>query len=134
MPTLASLLASHLPDELSHGLAITSVPMHPQGQRKRGYNQSELLAASLARTLHLPHYQLLYKRKMTKKQAGLTRKERLINIKSSFAVRGKIRIPHRVLLVDDVTTTGATLQECAKTLKQAGVREVYAAVIAHGHS
>ena len=106
---------------------ITFVPLHSKRQRKRGYNQSELLAESLSVMLSIPCAALLHKTKHTKNLARLNRAERSEIIHGSFetacersAVKDKT-----ILLIDDVLTTGATADECAKVLKRAGAQKVW---------
>jgi len=106
--------------------------MHTKHERERGYNQSVLLAKSLSSLLHVPYQTLLKKTRATKQQAGLKRDERLQNLSGSFASLHTLPHMRSVLLVDDVTTTRTTLNECALVLKKAGVKNVYGIVIAHG--
>ena len=105
-------------------VVITSVPLHWKRQWQRGFNQSELLAKELGQT------QILLKRiKYTQKQAKLSKKERENNLKDAFVFCGQ-QVPEKVLLVDDIASTCSTLNECAQTLKRAGVKQVYAVVLA----
>ena len=106
---------------------VVPVPLHPKRLQERGFNQSGLLAKEFSRRLGLPiSFDLLVRKKWTQPQTRLNRKERLENVKGAFglceadAVRGR-----RILLLDDVFTTGTTLSECAKTLKRAGGSEVH---------
>ncbi len=102
---------------------FTFVPIDKKRMKKRGYNQAELLANALADKTTVPCYKLLEKVKVTKNQARLDREERLINLKGAF--EAVTRAPEHVVLVDDVMTTGATANECAKTLKKNGAKVVY---------
>ncbi len=104
------------------------VPSDKKRLKRRGYNQAELLAAELSARTTKPCFQLLEKVKHTINQARLTRQERLINLRDAF--EAKFKPPERVLIIDDVMTTGATLNECAKALKGAGARVVYALTFA----
>lgn len=111
---------------------ITFVPITRGRKRYRGYNQSEILANNISGKLGKPNVKILLKIKETKTQVGLKRKEREKNLNGVFGltrrtypIKGK-----RVLLVDDVITTGTTLNECAKVLRKAGAREIWGAVIA----
>lgn len=107
---------------------VLGVPSTPQTLRRRGYNQSELLARRTAKRLGLPFLRHgLRKRRGTRSQVGLNAQQRLINLKGCILpgrnadrLRGK-----RVLLVDDIFTTGATAQECARALHGCGVSAVY---------
>lgn len=104
---------------------ITYVPMHPIKQLKRGFNQSEEIALELSKILNLKLYErLLSSKYKSNSQHSMTLKERFDNIKgvykSNYMVTGKT-----ILLVDDIKTTGATLDECAKQLLLAGADNVY---------
>lgn len=107
---------------------ITFVPTERSRRRKRGYNQAELLAKSLSARIDLPYVTLLEKVKKTVNQAKLYRSARMENLKDSFVAVGKP--PDHIILIDDVMTTGSTLNECAKTLKKAGAKIVYALTFA----
>lgn len=114
--------------------AVVPVPLHPTRLRERTFNQARALARQLARELHLPCWdQQLIRQKATRSQAELPRKERLANVEGAFGVRPdpKIRLA-RILLVDDVFTTGATVDACAKALKGAGASRVIVVTVAHG--
>ncbi|NLO38641.1 MAG: ComF family protein [Ruminiclostridium sp.] len=111
---------------------IIPVPIHFRRKQQRGYNQSELLAKNLAKQTKIAFCpRSLTKNMHTPPQSSLGRGERLRNLKSAFrlknpdTVRGK-----RVLLVDDVMTTGSTLEHCARVLEEAGATQVDAFVIA----
>jgi ComF family protein len=124
---LSSWLAPRLASELGPGLCWVPVPLHPERLAERGYNQAALLAAGLARRLSgsaLPR--LVFRTRDTARQARLSRAERQRNVHDAFALRG--RAPARVVLVDDVVTTGATALGCARALDRAGVE--VAAVVA----
>lgn len=114
------------------GFAVCPVPLHWMRKFNRGFNQAELLACVIAREHGLPHRDLLYRLRRTGSQVGRKRLERKAAMKGVFAVRRISRIPESVLLVDDVATTGATLDACALTLKNAGVQRVDAVVLALG--
>lgn len=115
------------------GMCIVPVPLSRRRMIARDFNQAELLAHAanfvpsaasclctnvLARTRH------------TKEQARLSREDRLMNVRDAFIAR--VPVAGTVVLIDDVTTTGATLQDCARALKRAGATRVFGAVIAHG--
>ena len=106
------------------------VPLSIQGLRERGFNQSLLLARNIARQKNLPLFMdVLHKRKETPPQLGLSASERRSNLNGAFqaikTVQGK-----RLLLVDDVITTGSTVAECSKQLLKAGARQVIVLSIA----
>ncbi len=119
---------------------ITYAPMHPLRQAKRGYNQAEILAMTLAKKIKIPCEKLLIKAKKTKRQVELTGKKRRENLKGVFKVAspwlvglGPKSIKNKnILIVDDITTTGATLNECAYVLKNAGATGVWGLVVARG--
>ncbi|MBU6447591.1 ComF family protein [Patescibacteria group bacterium] len=114
-----------LPDE---DFVITFVPMHKTKQSLRGFNQSQLIAEKLSALLQMSVLPMLEKQRPTKAQMTLDRKERLQNLAGAFTAAQNGNKPvcasKRVLLVDDVITTGATLRECAKTLLSAGAGNV----------
>lgn len=102
---------------------LIPVPMHPSRERERGFNQAEEIALWLADGLGVPvASHLVQRRKLGDTQSGLTRRQRLVNLKGAFRVSGPI--PEHVAVVDDVVTTGATAEELARKLKKAGARTV----------
>lgn len=109
---------------------LAYVPITRKRERWRGYNQAELLTHALGRNLKRPILPGLHKVKETKTQVGLLKKEREKNLKSAFLYQGKRLNGKKILLIDDVTTTGTTLNECAKILRKKGANEVIGAVIA----
>lgn len=123
----AFLVVKALPKDLVPDV-VTSVPVAPVRYRERGYNQSELVARQVAARLGLPYTSLLG-RVNAVHQIGLGREERLEQIDGAFYSMRNLS-GQRVLVVDDVVTTGATLSECAKTLAAAGTSEVWGAVVA----
>lgn len=112
--------------------AVTYVPLTQKDQRKRGYNQTRLLAEKFCDILKLPPPEvLLVKTKQTEKQEKLDYKQRAVNLKGAFASIDKDKIKGRqILIIDDVLTTGATAGECAKTLKKAGADKVFVLTVA----
>lgn len=124
----AKLLAPLIvPDQFD---LITWVPTTPRRARGRGYNQAKLIAKALAQELNLDYAGVL-SRYQGKSQVGQSRQTRLEQVRDQFySVRPKLASDARVLLVDDVITTGATMSECAKTLKLAGAKSVWAAAAA----
>lgn len=103
--------------------AVTCVPMTDGAKRKRGYNQSELLGKAYAKQAALPYEPLLKKVKDNRKQRSLTKKERTVNVRGVYEAFGNTA-DRRILLVDDILTTGATLMECAAVLYRAGAKQV----------
>ncbi len=112
---------------------VIPIPLSPSRQRVRGFNQSEVIGRYVSRFFSLPLVcGVLVKIKETKPQMEIYRDERLINMKGAFAVAKKEIVENKtVILIDDVKTTGATLEEAARVLKEAGVKEVWAITIAH---
>jgi len=114
---------------------IAPVPLHPRRYVERGFNQSELLAEGLAKILNKGNADVLRRSRYTKQQAKLSKIERMDNVKNAFVLNNKnvqlIR-GKRVLLVDDVFTTGSTMQEAAAALKNAGAASVSGFTIARG--
>lgn len=111
---------------------ITYVPMHPGRKRKRGYNQSELLAARLAIHMNIPVIKnVIFKVTNTPAQSALGKAGRFRNLIGAFKIKNSAFVAgKRVLLVDDVMTTGSTLEQCRKALKDAGAIQVDAFVVA----
>ena len=110
---------------------IIPVPLHPARRRERGYNQSELIAGSVGRFLQVRHVPgLLVRLRQTRTQTSFDAEGRRKNVEGAFGL-GKVDRREvegkRILLIDDVITTGATIKECARALKFNGASEVYAA-------
>jgi len=129
-PLLASFAESWLGRDSS--LLVMPVPLHPRRLRERGFNQSLLLARHVASRLGADiDYLSLQRTRSTRPQTQLTSDERRKNVRRAFSVAEKKELKRRsVLLIDDVATTGSTLNECARALKKAGVKEVYCLVLA----
>jgi len=111
---------------------VVPVPLHRDRQRERGYNQAALLAKPLAKKLRLPHKAVLLTRTRARpdKQV-LSLEERWESVRGAFATRPGSQVDNlRVLLVDDVLTTGATLDACARVLRDAGAKSVVALTVA----
>ena len=129
--SLASLMVGALPAEIDADM-IVPVPLHPSRLRTREFNQSLLLADQVAPYLGCPVSAThLFRLRPTDPQTTLSRPERLRNLRKAFAVRNPDAIAgRRVLLIDDVFTTGTTLNECAKVLLKAGATSVCALTLA----
>jgi competence protein ComFC len=111
--------------------AIVPVPLHPARQRERGFNQAGLLAERLGPHLGIPVRAALERVRYTTTQTAFDRAERIQNLRHAFRLREKVDVRKLdVLLIDDVLTTGSTLSECARVLKENGARSVYAATAA----
>lgn len=121
---LGDLLAQALPREAGFD-AIAPMPLHWRRRWQRGFNQSELLAREIARRWRVPVRSLVRRRKATAPQAGLTSAQRRRNVQGAFEARKRLRLDGmRILLIDDVLTTGATASACARALKRAGASHV----------
>lgn len=114
--------------------AVAAVPLDGAKEKARGFNQSELLSRRVSRALGVPHLSRRIHRKKSKHpQSLLGRAERGENVKNCFFTpRGKPRMPGRLLLIDDILTTGQTASECARTLKEAGSSFVTVLTLARG--
>lgn len=109
----------------------TEVPMHKFKENKRGFNQAILIAKWIEKEYQIPHQSVLKKTKHTTAQMHLKREERIFNVKNVFEIKPGISLENKnILLIDDVTTTASTLEECAKILKQNKASKVWALVIA----
>jgi ComF family protein len=131
MPWLVACVRQHY--ARMHADAVTFVPLHPKKERERSYNQAHLLAGGLARELCVPLAGTLARLRYTETQTNLDMEKRRENITGAFAVVGREWVRgRRFLLVDDVMTTGATVNECARMLKGAGAAAVYVVTAARG--
>ena len=129
VPGLARLLARAADEVLAAGAVIVPVPLHRARLRTRRYNQAALLAQALGgQTGHAVAPLALRRTKRTPPQKGLSPAGRRRNVAGAFAARGPA--PDRVLLVDDVATSGATLLGCAGAMRRAGAQEVAAVALA----
>lgn len=124
------LLAIALPRDQNFDLVV-AMPMHWRRRWSRGYNQAALLAAQIAKRWNAPVRNVVRRRRATTPQAGLTNAKRRANVAGAFRIRRGVRLDGmRVLLVDDVLTTGATASACARVLKRAGARQVTVLAVA----
>jgi len=128
---MAAQMAANAPPGLLEGRSLVPVPLHPARRRRRGFNQAEQLAVRLARRAGLALSDCLERSAggARSSQVGRGREERLRAVEG-IRMRAGAAVPLRVLLVDDVVTTGSTLAACAAALERAGVREVGAVVYA----
>ena len=132
-PTLASVIVERLPPpaETPAPPRLLAVPLHRRRLRERGYNQSELLARELRRRWELPVAAgQLSRLRDTPPQVGLDRPGRRRNVADAFAWDGPQLGGGPVLLVDDVATTGATLEACGQALRAAGAGRIEAVTVA----
>lgn len=112
---------------------MVPVPLHPKRLRKRGYNQAGLLAEELGRRLNIPVYQKLLKRcRNTVPQKNLNAAERQNNLKKAFKMcRNDVKL-NTIVIVDDIYTTGQTVDEIARVLTAGGVKKIYVLTLAGG--
>jgi len=131
-PLLGRLAQAELAEHLAgDGLRVTHVPISPARWRERGFDQSELLARRAAGWLGLPFEPLLERRKEASPQTGLPGRQRRRNLQGAFGPRkGAEAAGKRLLLVDDVLTTGSTASACAHALKAAGAEAVWVVTVA----
>jgi len=109
---------------------IIPVPLHQQKLQDRSYNQALLLARQIASQINVPvSHKHLLKLADTKSQQGLSARKRIKNLQKAFSVTGDLKAKN-ILLVDDVMTTGATVNACCRALKDAGTNSIYVAIIA----
>lgn len=113
---------------------IISVPLHKQKELARGYNQSYLISKEISRGLGICEQSAVLKRiRNTDSQSRLEKNMRLTNVKDAFMVNNAAAVTGKtILIIDDILTTGSTLNECCRVLKQAGAVKAIAAVIASG--
>jgi len=124
---MAAQIAANAPPRLltqggRGGLALVAVPPHPRRRRARGFDPAELIAAALARRTGLPLHRALRRGRAPSNQLGATRDARRDAANLHFCARGEA--PRLVVLVDDVHTTGATLDACAHALREAGAERI----------
>ena len=131
-PILARASAAHLAELLaiSGPASLVPVPVHRERRRARGYNQAELIARELGRSMRLPAVDALDRVRPTTKQHRLDRLARLRNLRAAFSVHPGTAVPAVAILVDDIITTTATLEACASVLREAGCEAVYGFAIA----
>ena len=112
--------------------ALVPVPVHPNRLRKRGYNQAERIASAMSAKTGIPvREDLLIRAEDTKAQKKLSREDRSLNLRAAFQPGTGVS-PPCVILVDDIYTTGATVDACARVLLQNGAKQVYVAVVCCG--
>lgn len=127
LPPLARASVAALPDRWRIDLVVP-IPLHRARQRQRGYNQAALIARNVGRMIDVPVAEdVLRRARATPAQAGLRADERARNLLGAFEARS---LDGEVLLIDDVTTTGATFEAAARALLESGATRVYALAIA----
>ena len=148
--TLGSLLVAGCTENTVHGLwfmvhggqpstmyhepstVLCPVPLHWSRRFSRGFNQADLLASIVSSATGIPVQPLLRRTRATGFQAHRGRAQRLTAVRRAFRLRQCAPLPHAVILIDDLATTGATLDACALELKRGGVKWVEGWVVAHG--
>ncbi|MFW6102830.1 MAG: ComF family protein, partial [Chloroflexota bacterium] len=130
-PTLSAYLTRYVAGTDCKADLIIPVPLHSSRRRHRGYNQSELLATALARDTGIPlNSNALRRTRKTASQVGShTAHARLLNVEGAFSCNDDVR-SRRILLIDDVCTTGATLESCAAALRREGAVDVWGLTVA----
>lgn len=132
---LAKLLVSRYGDEISKidPDVLMPIPVHKKRLRQRGYNQSALFTKEVAKELNIDYVEdVLVRNKNTKAQKELSPEQRLANLSAAFACAKEAGKYGKVMLVDDIYTTGSTIEACTRLLKEAGVKEVYYVSVAIG--
>jgi len=133
---LAEWAAAGLEDERLRSPAfdaLVPVPLHPTRQRERTFNQAEAIARELSRRAKVPMWRALRRTRYTTTQTRLDREERMENLHGAFRVRQpSLVLDRHLILVDDVFTTGSTVEECARALRAAGAASVRALTVARG--
>ncbi|MFA6255478.1 MAG: phosphoribosyltransferase family protein [Patescibacteria group bacterium] len=120
--------------EISGFDLVIAIPLAKRRRLWRGFNQAEILAAEISRHFSWSNKSdLLFRKYYNRPQVGLKAVDRIINVKGIFCVqRSDLLKNKKVLLIDDVVTTGATMQECAKVIKEAGAKEIWGLAVARG--
>jgi len=133
-PWLAECLAREmLPFLPADYDVLVPIPLHWTRLRERGYNQSLLLAKALSKLSGLPCQEYLVRTRATKHQVELSRKERKSNLQQAFAVKNNENLKQqKIILVDDIFTTGATVLTCGQVLHQAGAKYISSVTLASG--
>jgi Predicted amidophosphoribosyltransferases len=132
---LAELLEAYITEKFDYKeYIIAYIPLSKKSQKARGFNQCEYMAKKIAGNLEINVVELLIKVKETKEQKKLKKDERFENIREAFAIKKGINIKNKkIILIDDVTTTGATLQEASKLLKKFHIDDIKLLTLAKSH-
>lgn len=131
---LMDLFMRNFPREKFQEFVFIPIALHKRRLRERGFNQAEIIAKEICKRANYTFCGNVLKRvKNTKTQTELTRRERQKNIAGAFQIENAEEIRgKKIAVIDDVFTSGATLNECAKELKKSGAKEVWGVVVAHG--
>lgn len=112
---------------------LQPVPLNARRERARGFNQATLLGSLLVQQINLPVADYLHRKTFHKPQVDLPEDKRAQNVKNAFTLKPDSNVGGKtIILLDDVYTSGSTMEECARVLKQGGAREVWGLVIAKG--
>lgn len=132
---LAELLEAYITEKFDYKeYIIAYIPLSKKSQKARGFNQCEYMAKKIAGNLEINVVELLIKVKETKEQKKLKKDERFENIREAFNIKKGINIKNKkIILIDDVTTTGATLQEASKLLKKFHIDDIKLLTLAKSH-
>ncbi len=130
--TIADLIMKKLKSFDFTDYIICPIPLHKKRLMIRGYNQVELVAKALSKDLQLETRGLLTRTKNTRPQHELNKKERKANLEEAFQVSFKSKIPQKIILLDDLTTSGSTFEEATKALKSSGARRIICLAFARG--
>ena len=128
---LGRLWADIVKERIPKDITLVPLPMHPKKRRERGFDQAQVLAAAIAETTGIKYSAILERVKDTPPQSGLHPRQRVDNISGAFRVKPGHNITGQdFILVDDIYTTGASLNECAKVLIQGGASKVFTMTLA----
>jgi ComF family protein len=130
---IGEILADRVGPRLPPVDLVTFVPLHPWRRFRRGFNQAEILARALARRFGLPCAAILVRHRVGRRQVGLGRRDRLTALRGCYRLRRagrQVARGRRILLVDDVITTGATMEACARLILAAGAAAVCGCAVA----
>ena len=132
---LAELLGDYIKENIDYkDYVISYIPMSKKSQKKRGFNQCEYIAKKAAYDLSIRNVSVLFKCRETKEQKRLMRQDRFENVKGAFGVYVKrLEGIENIILIDDVTTTGATMVEVYEVLKKYGVKKIKLLTLAKSH-
>lgn len=132
---LSEFLEAYIIKNLNHKeYIITYIPLSKKSKKVRGFNQCEYIAKKISRDLSIEVLEVLVKEKETEEQKKLKRDERYENIKNAFNLKKGIEVKdYNIILIDDVTTTGATLKEAYKLLKKFEVKDIKLLTLAKSH-
>lgn len=127
--------AKHLENILARIDIAMPIPLYPAKEKARGFNQTELIFSGFLQSKNILAARLLARTKNTAPMYKLSKNERAVNLKNAFSITDREKIIGKnILLLDDIFTTGATIYECAKILKNNGAQNIYALVLASDHS